>query len=208
MRITTSMCPGRSRLLAAIAAAVSLAVVAPAAHANLIQNGGFETGNFTNWTVTGNLAIASNPYFGAGTAANGKYFAVFNSGDTAPNGVLSQTVTSVAGHNYTLSFAYGSGQNGGFQSMMASATDSAGSMLGSLFDTATTANAFMATTFTFRADSTATTISFADYPGNYTISNDGFLDNVSVSAVAEPTSLALLATGLVGATLRRRRKTG
>jgi 2-keto-3-deoxy-6-phosphogluconate aldolase len=26
---------------------------APAANANLIQNGGFETGNFSSWTVSG-----------------------------------------------------------------------------------------------------------------------------------------------------------
>ncbi len=65
----------------------------------LIQNGGFETGDFTAWTLSGNTAdtlVTANSAFvhsGADGAALGP----------TSLGYLSQTVTTVAGGNYLLS---------------------------------------------------------------------------------------------------------
>ena len=49
------------RLLAAVGVATLLSAVAPPAYANLIQNGGFETGDFTDWTFSGNIGIGGYP---------------------------------------------------------------------------------------------------------------------------------------------------
>lgn len=210
MRRAMLTCLPPNCLFTVIAAAAWLTAVTPAAHANLVQNGGFETGDFTNWTVSGNVAIGSVPVYGSAgsTAANGNYVAVFNAGDRPANATLSQTVTTAIGTDYSVSFGYSSFNNGGYQSITVAAEDAGGTTLNSFFDTATSATPLATSTFTFRADRNATTIFIADFASNYTLSNDGFLDNVSVSAVPEPFSLTLLATGLIGTSLICRRKTG
>lgn len=164
------------------------------ASAGLIQNGNFETGTFAPWGTTGNVAIARLPYFGEGSsAANGTYFVAFNAGDSGPNGVLSQVFATVAGVQYALAYSYGS--NGGQrQSVTTSLRDARGSVLASQFVTQPTVSGTL-TPFglTFTADTTATTLSFTDNPGNPTTSTDGFVDNVSVTPVPEPSSALLLA---------------
>lgn len=197
-------------LLAVIGLVTLLTAVAPPARADLIQNGGFETGDFTDWAVSGNVGIGGVPTYGfvGNATANGNYVAVFNAGDQPANATLSQVISTVIGAEYSLSFDYSSLTEGGFQSITVSAIDAGGTTLNSLFGTATNTNSLGTSTFSFRADSTATTISIADFAGNNTYSNDGFLDNISVSAVPEPFSLSLFATGLAGITLLRRRKTG
>ena len=180
-------------------------IAAPAAHAGLLQNGGFETGNFTNWTQSGNVAIATVPYFGIGNSTlDGRYLAIFNSGDSTPNAVLSQTFATIAGTDYTVSFDYG-GTTG--QSINVASTGFGGSALGSVF--ATSNGAFSSATvfsYTFEADSTSSTLTISDSHANQTVSSDGILDNVSVTAVPEPTSLALFGAGLAGLGWLRRRK--
>jgi hypothetical protein len=65
----------------------------------LIQNGGFETGDFSYWTLSGNtssLSVRGYPYahsgtWGAGLKASGSL------------GYISQTLPTVAGQNYLLS---------------------------------------------------------------------------------------------------------
>lgn len=71
------------------------------AQANILTNGNFEQGAL-GWSLTGNVSVATaaggNFYFGAGsTAQDGQYAIAFNSGDSAPNGYLSQTFATTAG---------------------------------------------------------------------------------------------------------------
>ena len=72
-----------------LALSLPLIVAAPAVHAALIQNGGFETGSFSSWTKLGDVFIGSIPVYGSigSSALDGNYAAVFNAGDTAPNAV-------------------------------------------------------------------------------------------------------------------------
>jgi hypothetical protein len=73
-------------------------MLAGAAHANLIQNGGFETGDFTGWTLSGS---AGGTGVGSGNAYSGNYAAAF--GDSSP-ATITQTVSDTAGTSYTLSW--------------------------------------------------------------------------------------------------------
>lgn len=79
----------------------ALSSVTLAAHANLISNGGFETGDFTGWTIAGDgISIDTVfPNSGLDDAAFGS-----TSNDPTP-GVLSQDVSTTPGQDYLLSFA-------------------------------------------------------------------------------------------------------
>jgi hypothetical protein len=63
---------------------------------NLVQNGNFDQG-FGGWTKSGNPDCVAGPYGPGSTTA-----AVFYGGSY--NSDLTQTITTVAGHHYTLSF--------------------------------------------------------------------------------------------------------
>lgn len=83
-------------LFAALGAVLTIAAAQPAAAAsgkNLLKNPGFETGDFTGWTVTGGYNnVAGDSVCPAG-AHGGKYCYYSKDGD----GAISQTVTSAAG---------------------------------------------------------------------------------------------------------------
>src|ERR1700730_10015968 len=66
---------------------------------NIVTNGGFETGDFTGWTQSGNTGFT-----GVDTdSAHSGNFGAF-SGPTGSEGFLSQTLNTVAGMAYDLSF--------------------------------------------------------------------------------------------------------
>jgi hypothetical protein len=83
------------------AAAVLCTVAWNAKAVNLVTNGGFETGSFSGWTHTdpsGFDNVGSDPLF----ANSGTFHA--NLGASPNPGHLSQSLTTVAGNQYTLSF--------------------------------------------------------------------------------------------------------
>ncbi len=71
---------------------------------NLVGNGGFETGNLSDWNLSGNtggFTFADNGSIAVITPHSGEYFAAL--GTVGSPAYLSQTLTTVPGQSYVLS---------------------------------------------------------------------------------------------------------
>jgi len=192
----------RARTLLAVAAlAFCISVAAPMTYAqNLLTNGSFETGDFTGWTTGGNFEftqVVSGAFDEYTGAQDGTFYTTM--GPVGSDGTLSQTLTTVAGAQYSISFWFASvGDNPSDFSVLWDGTP-----LLSLTNPNTGANW---TQYTFDATGTGSdtlTFSFRDDPAYMA------LDNVSVQeTVPEPTSLLLVGTGILGLAGTVRRKLG
>jgi len=184
------------RAFGACAAATMFAVMTTAAHADL-TNGGFESGDFTGWTQTGDTTFSGVGTFAARTGSYGAFFGPLTT-DT-----LSQTFATIPNTSYTVSFSLSlvdGSQPNSFSWSWNGVTQS---------PTLSNAAGFGYSDFTASVLSTGalSTISFAFVdPESF-----WYLDNVSVvanvAAVPEPPVTALLAAGislLVGVAKRRK----
>ena len=174
----------------ALAGFATLPERAFAAGPNLVQNGGFETGDLSQWTEVGNTGYA---VVGCGGAPEGDCQAYF--GPVGSPGGITQSLATTAGSTYAISFVFNSdgGTPGAFE------VDFGGQTLLSVANPPAAGNQ----AFTF--DATATT---ADTVLQFQFQDDtGFmsLDAVQVSSVPEPTSLVLMGAGLLGLAISRRR---
>lgn len=81
-----------------------LLVIAPQTFAqNLVQNGSFESGDFTGWGGDQlGMSVLSGPFYTYAGAQDGLYYATM--GAVGGDGTLEQTLTTVAGVQYTFSF--------------------------------------------------------------------------------------------------------
>jgi hypothetical protein len=180
-----------------------------AADANLVLNPGFETGDFTDWSLTGDGIAIDNAFPNTGCCD-----AVFTATTTDPDaGVLSQSLSTEAGKGYTLSFAVldEAGFNGdaftvqfgGFSTTITGDEAAPPGDLPSLY----TAESF--------------TVPGADIVGGSTVlafkglndplsGIDWNLDDVSVNAVAtpEPSTWILLVVAFAGLGIQRQLKIG
>lgn len=178
----------------------ALLFVCSNAHANLITNGGFETGNFSGWTQSGNLtntAIST-------TVNTGKFSGSF--APVATFGTITQNVTTTAGMLYDLTYwlSNGSSNANGFN------VTANGSALFTLNNSASFGFQKYKQTFTATAASTA--ISFNFLNTNLAATKVWYLDDVSMvlragqNNVPVPATLALLVVGLAGMGWSRHRK--
>ncbi len=180
-------------------------------HASSVVNGIFETGDFTGWTGSGTTKVVSDNdyriFAGAvGTFPTGTFITEFGGADLPATGVVSQDVSSVAGQQYLLTFDYGKFQSpdccAGAQVVEVQAVNvSDGVLLGSitLSDASGTndlAHVLAPYSLLFSATGATTRVSFSD-KSSFTLSTDGFLDNVSIAAVPEPATYLLMVIGIV-----------
>jgi hypothetical protein len=159
-----------------------------------VVNGGFETGNFNGWTTQAapfgsDFGVAAN---GVHTHS-GTYSAFFGSFDSYPDQIF-QDVTVTSGAEYILGFWLDNEAQSGQEQMIA-AWES-----GVIFRDSAPVGW---TQFSFLVTAHSSTAQV--YFGGFDTSDLSYLDDVTLTAVPEPASLAALALGAI-ALLRRRRR--
>ena len=176
---------------------IGLSSQASAAGPNLVLNGSFETGAFTNWTETGNNAFDGVQCPGAANVTNGSCDAYF--GPLGAVGGITQSITTAVGSQYLITFDF-LGDPGNTTS-----TFQVGFGGASLLSVINPFNShFQSYSFTTTASAASSLLSFQ-------FRDDlGFmeLDNVSVALapVPEPATWLSLGLGIALLTLRRQRQ--
>jgi hypothetical protein len=183
-----------------LAAGAALAFGATqASAAELVQNGGFQTGTFAGWTQSGNTGSTTV----SSLAGNASTFGA-RLGPVGSIGTLTQMLNTVANQTYTISFD--------LRNLQADAFNSFQVLFGGVQIYASGAGGFPASYLTFNGFTgtstgaqTALVFNFRQDPSYY------LLDNVSVqglAAVPEPATwmMLLLGFGMVGSVMRSRRR--
>jgi hypothetical protein len=215
------------KFVVAAALTASLSLLSTAAGAQIV-NGDFEadasaTTPPTGFTVTGSdpmktfeIQVASGQAYINGAGATGSAdaaannFVAFGGGDAANISTLSQAFSTVAGQVYNFSFDFGAFGVSTTQTLQVGLFDALSGATLATFTTADVGSYNLDTLFTnsdfnFTALSGSTRVDFT-LKGSPTASVDGLLDNVSVAAVPEPATWAMMLFGFgaVGYSMRRR----
>jgi choice-of-anchor C domain-containing protein len=212
----------KTNLMAAAVAAATL-VIAGSAGAATIVNGGFvgpsapdggfqtvgvSTGVIPGWTVSSGNVDWIKGYW---QSSDGDAFSVDLNGTTP--GAISQTIDTVIGQTYTLTFDMsGNPDNGSDLRLLLADTGGAATTFAYNLDVSTNSHSNMNWTpqsLNFTATGAATTITFASGAGGANCCFGAAIDNVAIAnAVPEPSSWALMLTGFlgVGTVLRRSRQ--
>jgi hypothetical protein len=154
---------------------------------NLIVNGGFETGDFTGWTIGGNTSntFVGPPFDGVGHPFSGEHAAVL--GAIGSIGTLSQTFATDPGMLYQLTLW---GANGGAAPNQVSITLNGITAFSATDDPM---HDYVLHVFDFTATSTSYTLLYEFEHGT---SGAFVIDDVSVTAIPEPSTLTLFALGV------------
>ena len=188
----------RKRVFYGILALVSLLGlgITQSARANLITNGGFETGDFSGWTVFGidNDVVGANPFT---SPHSGNFQALFASGDNS----ITQNVTTTPGSSYVISFWLAPNvRQGGLPSV---SVNWGGSNIFS--ESFTSPFGYTEYTFTVNALSSATPLQFQF---SSIFGNVFYLDDISVTPVGVPdggSTVSLLGFALLGVAVLQRK---
>ena len=170
--------------------------ITQSARANLITNGGFETGDFSGWTVFGNDndVVGAQPFT---LPHSGNFQALFASGDNS----ITQNVTTTPGSSYVISFWLAPNvRQGGLPSV---SVNWGGSNI--LSDSFTSPFGYTEYTFTVDALSSATPLQFQF---SSIFGNVFYLDDISVTTAGVPdggSSVSLLGLALFGVAVLRRK---
>ena len=166
----------------------------------LILNGNFATGNFTSWNVsntnTSHFRVLSYEYAGHATIAppsGDSYMAV-----TGQNDSLEQTISTVVGQTYTLSFLANNDANNQLYnpSQCYISASQNGLPIFTNFSNLSIVNSWVQQSYTFTANSSQTDLKIFMNFGS--ANSEGFIDNISVTrtaSVPEPSTYALLGLG-------------
>lgn len=188
----------RKALLSAAMVVASFGIAVPA-QAQLVTNGGFETGNFTGWTGVGNTTFNGVQCPGPGANVDqGNCSSFF--GPVGSTGGITQTLSTTSGNPYTVYFSLLT--DGGTPSSFLASFG--GNTLLSLTNPSASGG-FTDYSFLVLATGPSSVLSFSfrDDPGFL------LLDSVSVveGAVPEPATWAMMLVGFgaMGFAMRRRR---
>jgi hypothetical protein len=194
------------KILPTAAAAIALAAFSPASAANLITNGGFETGDFTGWTVAAGATGVVAGGFNGHPAHSGNFFAAL--GDTSgsfPFGTLSQTISTVSGQLYTLKYFLASdGELPNYFDANWNGVLVTGSLLSNLPDSRPNYTQY---SFTVTGTGSDTLLFHEQNVPAYLALDDVSLEAVS-SAVPEPATwmMMVFGFGIAGFAMRSRRR--
>jgi photosystem II stability/assembly factor-like uncharacterized protein len=153
----------------------------------LVQNGGFETGDFTGWTLSPDadgFDFVDDGYESDYAPHSGSYFAIFGQYSMDGYVTLSQTLPTTPGSAYLLSFWW---ENGDFAPNRLE-VDWNGTTVMDQSDASLPS--WTQQVFILTATNSSTTLSFYGYDDNWYVG----LDDVSVTALAPTVSQVISAT--------------
>ena len=191
------MTTGKHRFYSILAVVSLLGLgITQSARANLITNGGFETGDFSGWTVFGtdNAVVGPTPFT---SPHSGNFQALFASGDNS----ISQNLTTTPGSSYVITFWLAANvRQGGSPSV---SVNWGGSNIFS--DSLTSPFGYTEYTFNVNALSPATQLQFQF---SSIFGNLFYLDDISVTTAGVPdggSTVSLLGLALFGVAVLRRK---
>jgi hypothetical protein len=175
---------------------------------NIVMNGGFETGDFTDWSLSGNTqyTMVTDRTFGSKSGSSyaphsGSDYALL--GPIGSLGMLSQTLATTAGQSYTFSWWLAS--DGDYANEFSASWNGT-----QVFDQQDIpVQGYVEYSFTVQATSSSTVIEFnyRDDPGYLSLDDVSVTASISTQSVPEPSSAVLACLGtlmIVAVPLRSR----